>query len=138
MTGWSKILSNGTRIDEPMSWSKTQVDNLIGTELFLPNKKLAIYGYGSYWQSDTYVNTVVPFGESIGTAIRRRIEYLIDKPQIGVILDNSSFGFIVDFRAIPTPTDVTVNCSTSLPFWFVVEENLETNSTRYYPSKYKI
>ena len=84
MNGWVKLFADGTKelgTDEDVkrklaSWSRGKLINMIGSEIYQDNIKMAIEGLGPYWQSDDYD---VSFMESTPSMVIRRLQKQITK-----------------------------------------------------------
>lgn len=140
MQGWTKYFANGVQIKEPASWSRTTTENMSGASLSFNQKTIIIHGHGSYWQSDTYETDVVLGQETQGSLIARRLEKYIDRPSYAFVQQEDEFGLVIDFR-IPKTSPVTgrfLNLTKNIPFWLVLEINLNHNSPIYFASKERI
>jgi len=149
--GWTKLYKNNAVLTEPQSWSRTPLENMIGTELIHNDKKLAIYGNGTYWQSDTFETDVVQYGASPQRLVARRIEKYIDQfsfasikqDPIGLTFDfrNPNIGFQSEpllFADIWAPVDVKSKQLLQLPIWLILEIDSKHNTILFYTSKEKI
>jgi hypothetical protein len=139
--GWTKLFGDKQPLHEPESWSRTPSENMTGVELVYNDKKLAIYGPGEFWQSDSFECDVVQFGAPPVKLTHRRIEKLIDKECVGKVTEDR-FGIVCDFRDsimydntpgmfyLPTPEE--------LPTWLILELDTKTNSISLHFSKERI
>ncbi len=144
--GWTKFYSQNRSLSEPDSWSRTPLDNMTGVELVHNDKKLAIYGLGKYWQSDTYETDVVPYGAPPQKLVARRIEGYIDTLSFAKIKEDK-FGITVDFRnpvceiieISPLVSEVlTPYVFSEIPRWIILELDTIKNAPRLYTSKERI
>lgn len=149
--GWSKLYKNNTTLTEPQSWSRTSLDDMIGAEIVHNDKKLAIYGQGKYWQSDTFETEVVPFGSPPQRLVARRIEKCVEDFSFARITQDE-FGMLFDFNDkldgfrndtilfgdIWAPVDIKTNLILKFPIWLILELDLKHNTMLFYTSKEKI
>jgi hypothetical protein len=140
--GWTKLFGNNTQaLHEPESWSRTPLDNMTGVELIHNDKKLAIYGPGQFWQSDSFECEVVPFGAPPVRLTHRRIEKFIDKDFVGMYIEDK-FGLTFDFRdsALYTTPKRKIFAADlyELPYWLILELDIVNNKTTFYSNKERI
>ncbi len=90
MGSWTKRFADGSLLhgeDKDVaqglaSWSKSRLDQMVGTELSHDGYSIEIYGPGEYWQSDTYESVFLGSGVEL---TQRRIERKITSLDYGFV-----------------------------------------------------
>lgn len=139
--GWTKFFGDKQPLHEPDSWSRTPLVNMSGVQLIHNDKLLAIYGPGDYWQSDSFESEIVLTGSPPVRLTHRRIEKLIDKPNIArVKVDN--IGVIFDFRDKEVLTSqagmLYLPKPEEMPYWLILELDAINNKIVWKHSKERI
>lgn len=136
---WTKLFADGKTISEPASWSRTNLENMIGCTLVHNTCRISIFGAGQYWQSDTYLNNM-EWGISGSRLIKRRISIYLPDISVGQITENSkdtfriNFDVKVDNRTNP-PGLILIN---QVPSWLVVEIDILRSEITHYLSEDRI
>lgn len=132
---WIKHFQDGLKIkgidgDKKASWTKSQLDLMIGVELFYSNMFLIINDVhvAEFWQSDTF-ECCFPFGSA--KRVIRRI-------QKKIVPSDTCFSYIVtpniykaafNTRAYDTVINIDPQ---NYGKWFTLEYNLKTLKVDYY------
>lgn len=128
-SGWIKKYTNkapllGADTDVytgKVSWSKTQLDNMIGAALQHKGKIIEIAGVGNYWQSDTLQ---VEIGSTKKSFVSRRLKKQILSENKFLIIKETPNKFLCYFansiKKDPNITVVPVD-EKSIGKWFTLE-----------------
>ena len=125
MTGTDRDVSLGIA-----SWSKSDLDGMVGVELEHNGFILSISGAGEYWQSDTYE---VLFPDSRSALIKRRIEKKIDASDAWARISKKYRFVSLDVGGwVDSGMEVLALPPEWQGRWLVLELDIRTQQAKYY------